>query len=65
MARPVLDFRPRIMPVLLLRAGRARQDGPLPRPTYIGDPINAVRLFNELKADELVLLDTMASLERR
>jgi cyclase len=32
---------------------------------YIGDPINAVRIFNDLKADELVLLDIEASKEKR
>jgi len=32
---------------------------------YIGDPINAVRLFNDLKADELVFLDITASIEKR
>jgi cyclase len=32
---------------------------------YIGDPINAVRLFNELKVDELCFLDILASREKR
>lgn len=32
---------------------------------YIGDPINAVRIFNELEADELVFLDIDASIENR
>tara|TARA_X000000950_G_C13817198_1_gene620314 strand:- start:528 stop:1259 length:732 start_codon:yes stop_codon:yes gene_type:complete len=30
-------------------------------PRYIGDPINAVRLFNEKEADELIVLDIVAS----
>jgi|AGTN01.2.fsa_nt_gi Imidazoleglycerol-phosphate synthase len=30
-------------------------------PTYVGDPINAVRIFNRTEADELVFLDIMAS----
>ena len=30
-------------------------------PTYVGDPINAVRIFNKTEADELVFLDIMAS----
>lgn len=34
-------------------------------PIYIGDPINAVRIFNELNADEIVLLDILASREKR
>lgn len=32
---------------------------------YIGDPINAVKIFNDLKADELVFLDIWASRENR
>jgi len=32
---------------------------------YIGDPINAVKIFNDLRADELVFLDISASLESR
>jgi cyclase len=32
---------------------------------YIGDPINAVHLFNELKVDELCFLDILASHEKR
>jgi cyclase len=33
--------------------------------TYVGDPINAVRIFNEKGADELILLDIDATRERR
>jgi imidazole glycerol-phosphate synthase subunit HisF len=32
---------------------------------YIGDPINAVRLFNDMKADELIFLDILAHSENR
>jgi len=32
---------------------------------YIGDPINAVKIFNDKKADELVFLDIMATKEKR
>jgi cyclase len=31
------------------------------KPTYVGDPINAVRIFNEREVDELIVLDIMAS----
>jgi len=34
-------------------------------PTYIGDPINAVRIFNDKEVDELVFLDITATLENR
>jgi cyclase len=34
-------------------------------PDYIGDPVNTIRIFNELEVDELMLLDISASKERR
>jgi len=34
-------------------------------PAYIGDPINTVRIFNELEVDELCFLDIRASIEGR
>lgn len=58
-------FRPRIIPVLLLRRGRLVKTRAFGAPVYLGDPLNAVRIFNELRADELVLLDIDASKERR
>jgi len=32
-------------------------------PTYVGDPINAVRIFNDKEVDELVFLDIVASVD--
>lgn len=58
-------FRPRIIPVLLLRKlGLVKSIG-FKKHTYIGDPINAVRIFNDSKADELVFLDIDATKENR
>ena len=34
-------------------------------PSYLGDPINIVKLFNDKEADELILLDITATIERR
>ena len=58
-------FRPRIIPVLLVRRGGLVKSERFRRHRYIGDPINAVRIFNDLKADEIVLLDIDASHEGR
>ena len=58
-------FRPRIIPVLLLKDHALYKSTNFKKYSYIGDPINAVRLFNDLKADELVFLDIMASREKR
>ena len=58
-------YRPRIIPVLLLRKNYLVKTVRFQQPTYIGDPINAVRIFNDCKADELVLLDMNATREQR
>lgn len=54
-------FRPRIIPVLLLKNLALVKSIQFAKHKYIGDPINAVRIFNDLKADELVFLDIEAS----
>jgi hypothetical protein len=54
-------LRPRISPCLLVHKGglvKTRQFG---SPTYVGDPINAVKIFNEKEADELIVLDINAT----
>ncbi|MFN5910426.1 MAG: AglZ/HisF2 family acetamidino modification protein [Bacteroidota bacterium] len=58
-------YRPRIIPVLLLKNRGLVKTVAFDKPKYIGDPINAVRIFNELRADELVFLDTEATKEGR
>jgi imidazole glycerol-phosphate synthase subunit HisF len=58
-------FRPRIIPILLLKGNGLVKTVNFKNPTYIGDPINAVKIFNDLKADELVFLDISASKEGR
>lgn len=58
-------FRPRLIPVLLLRNNALVKSIKFKKHNYIGDPINAVKIFNELKADELVLLDIDATKEGR
>jgi len=58
-------FRPRIIPVLLLKGKGLAKTVRFKDPRYIGDPINAVRIFNDLEADELVFVDITASREKR
>lgn len=58
-------FRPRIIPVLLLKNLALVKSKGFKDYRYIGDPINAVRIFNDLKADELVFLDITATKENR
>ena len=54
-------YRPRIIPVLLLQNQYLVKSVNFKKHNYIGDPINAVKIFNDLKADELVFLDIEAS----
>lgn len=58
-------FRPRIIPVLLLKNKGLVKSKRFKDYRYIGDPINAVKIFNDLKADELAFLDIMATKEKR
>ncbi|PCJ01406.1 MAG: imidazole glycerol phosphate synthase subunit HisF [Flavobacteriales bacterium] len=58
-------YRPRIIPVLLLHNNGLVKTVKFGNNTYIGDPINAVRIFNDLKVDEIVLLDIDATKENR
>jgi imidazole glycerol-phosphate synthase subunit HisF len=58
-------FRPRIIPVLLLKNNVLVKSIQFNHFNYIGDPFIAVRIFNELKADELVFLDIDATREKR
>jgi cyclase len=58
-------FRPRIIPSLLLSSDGLIKSEKFKNYRYIGDPINAVHLFNELKVDELCFLDIDATAEKR
>jgi imidazole glycerol-phosphate synthase subunit HisF len=53
----------RIIPSLLLERGRLVKTERFRKPKYVGDPINAVKIFNEKEVDELFLLDIGASRE--
>lgn len=56
---------PRVMPCLLLKDGSLVKTVKFKDPAYIGDPINAVRIYNEKEVDELIFLDITATLEKR
>lgn len=58
-------LRPRIIPCLLVRNNGLIKTQHFGNDKYVGDPINAVRIFNEKEADELIVLDIDASKQRR
>lgn len=57
--------RVRIIPVLTLQNEKLVKTIRFKNPTYIGDPINAVKIFNEKEVDEIVILDITATKEKR
>lgn len=56
-------LRPRIIPCLLVHQGGLVKTQSFTSPKYVGDPINAVRIFNEKEADELMVLDIDATVK--
>jgi len=55
----------RIIPTLLLKGKGMVKTVNFKNPNYLGDPINAVRIFNDKEVDELILLDIEASRENK
>lgn len=58
-------LRTRVIPTLLLRDESLVKTVRFGRFTYVGDPCNTVRIFNELEVDELVFLDITATRDGR
>jgi len=54
-------LRPRIIPSLLLQDNGLVKTVNFKNPKYVGDPINAVRIFNEKEVDELAIFDIDAT----
>lgn len=58
-------LRSRVIPCLLLKNESLVKTVKFKEYNYIGDPVNTVRIFNELEVDELMFLDIFASKENR
>ena len=58
-------LKTRIIPALLLKNESLVKTVKFKNSSYIGDPINTVRIFNELEVDELTFLDIKATNEHR
>lgn len=55
----------RVIPCLLLKNGGLVKTEKFKNAQYVGDPINAVKIFNDKEVDELIFLDITASSEKR
>ena len=51
----------RVIPVLLLRDGGLVKGSQFQNHKYVGDPINAIKIYNEKEVDELIFLDISAT----
>jgi len=58
-------LRPRIIPCLLVKNGGLVKTQQFCNPKYVGDPINAVRIFNEKEVDEIAVFDIDATVLKR
>lgn len=58
-------LKTRVIPCLLIKEGKLVKTVRFKNPSYVGDPINAIKIYNEKEVDELILLDITATLEGR
>lgn len=58
-------LRPRIIPCLLIHKKGLVKTAAFKNPKYVGDPLNAVKIFNEKEVDELIVLDIDASVQNK
>lgn len=58
-------MRIRVIPTLLLHKGGLIKSIKFKNYKYVGDPINAVKIFNDKEVDEIVVIDISASKEKR
>jgi imidazole glycerol-phosphate synthase subunit HisF len=57
--------RARVIPVLLLKNRGLYKSVKFKNETYVGDPVNAVKIFNEKLCDELIFVDISASKQKK
>lgn len=58
-------LKSRVIPCLLVKNGGLVKTVKFDQPKYVGDPINAVKIFNEKEADELIVMDIDATAHGR
>jgi imidazole glycerol-phosphate synthase subunit HisF len=57
------SLRPRVIPCLQVAGGELVKTRRFKDSVYLGDPINAVKIFNDLDCDELIVVDIRATVE--
>ncbi len=62
--KPTIGLQARVIPTLLLDGARFVKTQRFAQPTYVGDPVNVLSIFNDFEVDEIVLLDIGAAARR-
>jgi cyclase len=47
----------RLIPIILIQGGYAQVTQKFGNPTYIGDPVNIVKIFSDKMVDEIMVVD--------
>jgi imidazole glycerol-phosphate synthase subunit HisF len=58
-------LKTRVMPCLLINNERLVKTVKFKNPSYVGDPVNAIKIYNEKEVDELIIVDISATVEKR
>lgn len=58
-------LKTRVMPCLLLSDSKLVKTVRFAHPNYIGDPVNAVKIYNEKEVDEIIILDISATVNKK
>lgn len=58
-------MRPRVIPCLLMDSNSLVKPIRFKNPQYVGDPLNAIKIFNGKEVDELILIDIKASVQNK
>ena len=57
-------LRKRLIPSLLIKNSKLVKTIKFKNPSYVGDPLNAIRIFNEKEVDEIIVIDIEASINK-
>lgn len=58
-------IKPRIIPILSINNRKLVKTVRYKKPNYLGDPINAIKIFNDKEVDELAVIDIRATIENK
>jgi cyclase len=58
----MLKMRPRVIPCLLISDSLLVKPRKFKNPSYVGDPLNAIKVFNDKEVDELIFVDIDATI---